>query len=274
QDGLRRLRDVPHLQAVEVALDDVVPGERKIGVEEAEVAGIGVVREARRLRCRSHEPQVPERLRRVHPSGAQADAPVGGGRGGGGADLGRRRDCRGEGCEGERERPAGNYRHGRLLVKWGDCCSILLHPRGVWKFPSCSTSVSSVSASRGRSSTHPSFARSLASGSPRSCSAVTAATSSTVSRSCSPGRSNWSSSLRRTRPTIRSRSNACWRDVTSSSISRSPPPLPKPKSWCASPPSSAASCRSITIAATSATSSRCGSCSRKGSSVAWCSLNR
>src|SRR2546430_17444519 len=59
QGGMARLREVPHLQPVEVALDDVVPGEGDIRVQEAEVARIGVVRERGRLGRRGNEEQVP-----------------------------------------------------------------------------------------------------------------------------------------------------------------------------------------------------------------------
>src|SRR5439155_10371575 len=45
QHRLGRLRDVPHLQPVEVPLDDVVSGKGEIRVEKPEVARVGIVRE-------------------------------------------------------------------------------------------------------------------------------------------------------------------------------------------------------------------------------------
>ncbi len=83
QRGATRLRDVPHLQPVEVALDHVVSRKREIRIEVREVAQIARIGERRRLRRRGHHAQVPGRLGGVHPSGAQAHAAIGaGGRGG------------------------------------------------------------------------------------------------------------------------------------------------------------------------------------------------
>src|SRR2546425_7321836 len=52
--GVARLRDVPHLEAVEVALHGVMAREGNIRIEEGEVAGISIVRELRRLGRRGH----------------------------------------------------------------------------------------------------------------------------------------------------------------------------------------------------------------------------
>src|SRR5207244_10188447 len=52
--GVARLRDVPHLEAVEVALNGVMAREGNIRIEEGEVAGIGIDRKSTRLNS-SHQ---------------------------------------------------------------------------------------------------------------------------------------------------------------------------------------------------------------------------
>src|SRR4029077_16765602 len=75
QRRMARVRDVPHLVAREVALDDVLPVEREVRVDEPEVP-----RRARHevmgRRCSRDQAEVPGRLTGVHPTGAQAHARV------------------------------------------------------------------------------------------------------------------------------------------------------------------------------------------------------
>ncbi len=110
QCGAARLRDVPNLQTVEVALDDVVPRESEIRVQVAEVARRGR-RERCRRRRRGDEPQVPGRRRGVHPPGGETDARVGAGRCGGHVEL------RGRGAGRDNEQ-ADRVQHGRGSHWW------------------------------------------------------------------------------------------------------------------------------------------------------------
>ena len=71
RDRVGRVGDVPHLDAVVVALDGVVPGEGQVGVGPAHE---GLLRGRRRQHA-----EVPDGLARVEHAGLEADAGVGGG---------------------------------------------------------------------------------------------------------------------------------------------------------------------------------------------------
>ena len=138
-DRIRRVRDVPDLDAVVVALDRVGAGEGEVGV--------GRAHELLRRGRRRHEPEVPDRLARVEEAGCEPDARIrrgridlepggrGGRAGGRGIHLGRRghagllrviRRAAGQSSEGDgrgeqRHQPPGGAK--RLL-----CLRLVNHP--------------------------------------------------------------------------------------------------------------------------------------------------
>src|SRR3989442_12066205 len=78
------LGDVPHLEPVKVALDDVMAREREVGVHVAEIAEVRGIREDGRLGRGRDELEIPGGGGGVQPPGAEADARVGARRRGGG----------------------------------------------------------------------------------------------------------------------------------------------------------------------------------------------
>ena len=88
RDRIRRVGDVPHLNAVVVALDGVVAGEGQVRV--------GLAHEGLLRRRRRQHAHVPDGLARVEHSGLEADAWVGGG----GIDVQAGRVLEGDGRNG------------------------------------------------------------------------------------------------------------------------------------------------------------------------------
>ena len=76
QCGFIRVRDIPHLPAAVVALEDVIPGEREIGVHQPPIAGRTLIQEVFRRTRHRHGAEVPYRLAGVEPTGREADARV------------------------------------------------------------------------------------------------------------------------------------------------------------------------------------------------------
>lgn len=72
RDGVDRIRDIPHLNPVEVALDGVIPGEREVRVGSADERVGG--------RRGGQHAEVPDCFAGVEHAGRQADARVRGGR--------------------------------------------------------------------------------------------------------------------------------------------------------------------------------------------------
>src|SRR6266487_2841597 len=68
------VRDVPDLDAREIALNDIVAAKREIGVDEVEVARVRLVEKGVRGRRGRYELQIPQGLARVEPAGLEADA--------------------------------------------------------------------------------------------------------------------------------------------------------------------------------------------------------
>src|SRR5206468_10545764 len=80
--------DVPYLDAGEVALNDVGPDEREVGVDELKIPR-GPWEEVRGGRRGRDQADVPGGLGRIHPPGAEPDARVGARRRRGHVDLRR-----------------------------------------------------------------------------------------------------------------------------------------------------------------------------------------
>src|SRR5438046_157216 len=70
------VRDVPDLDAREIALNDIVAAKREIGVDEVEVARVRLVEKGVRGRRGRYELQIPQGLARVEPTGLEADARI------------------------------------------------------------------------------------------------------------------------------------------------------------------------------------------------------
>ncbi len=76
QPRVVRVRDVPDLKSVESALDDDVPLEGEVAVQEAEVAGVRRIVEALRLLAAAEQLHAARGLLGIPPAGAQADARI------------------------------------------------------------------------------------------------------------------------------------------------------------------------------------------------------
>ena len=73
QRELCRVGRVPNLETVEAPLHDEVLAERQIGIDQTEIVEIGGVEESRRARRERDVLEIPDRLARIQPSGAQTD---------------------------------------------------------------------------------------------------------------------------------------------------------------------------------------------------------
>ena len=80
ENGIRGVRDVPHLESAEVALEDVVAAEGQVGVRERQSTRPAFTGEHVRLRVVRDERDVVRDLRRVRETGAESDTRVRGGR--------------------------------------------------------------------------------------------------------------------------------------------------------------------------------------------------
>ena len=75
QARMEGIGNVPHREALEIALDEVIPLERHVGVHVVEIARLGR-NELGGRPARRDEAHVPRGLRRVPPAGAQPHAGV------------------------------------------------------------------------------------------------------------------------------------------------------------------------------------------------------